>query len=300
MEAKIRRLKIGITLTVVLSLAIVLLVPSPVVLATVSEVGTGGIPLSTDDYSAVPQYIVDDANTLATELFGDAEEKRQDFISQLLATYLVAKDKDIVIIFNSGGWGWTPIEDSPYGMSIVTGISSELASLGYTVLFLDHLRTHEGWQVIINEAVEIATFYPSKAKDLAARVKFLTSHIPDLRVVITGESEGSLICDSVMSILRDNPRVYSIHLGPPFWDNSIVSDRSLVLRSNGVVPDSFSQGDIFTIIRANLEALFGISQDNPGKILLYLGSPGHDYRWEYEEVRSQITNFLHDNFGTRQ
>ena len=299
MSAKVRRLKIGVSLTVVLSLAIVLLVPSPVVLATVSEVGAGGIPLSTDDFSAVPQYIVDDANTLATELFSDAEEKRQDFISQLQATYLAAKDKDIVIIFNSGGWGWTPIEASPYGLSLVSGISSELASLGYSVLFLDHLRPSGGWQVIINESVEIATRYPSKAKDLAARVRFLTRHIPDLRVIIAGESEGSLICDSVMSILKDNSKVYSIQLGPPFWDNSTVSDRSLVLRSNGVVPDAFSQGDIFAIIRANLEALFGISQDNPGKILLYIGAPGHDYRWEYPEVRSQITNFLRSSFGTR-
>ncbi len=300
MEAKVRRLKIGVSLTVILSLAIVLLAPSPVVLATVSEVGTGGIPLSADDFSAVPQYVVDDANALATELFGGAEEKRQDFISQLQATYLAAKDKDIVIIFNSGGWGWTPIEASPYGPGIVTGISSELASLGYSVLFLDHLRTPEGWQVIINESVEMITLYPSKAKDLAARVKFLTRNIPDLRVIIAGESEGSLICDSAMSILKDNPQVYSIHLGPPFWGNSTSSEKSLVLRSNGVVPDAFSHGDIFAVIRANLEALFGISQDHPGKILLYIGAPGHDYRWEYEEVSSQITNFLYESFGTRQ
>ena len=299
MEAKVHRLKIGVSLTVILSLAIVLLAPSPVVLATVSEVGTGGTPLPTADFSAVPRYIVDDANTLATELFGDAEEKRQDFISQLLATYLAAKDRDIVIIFNSGGLGRTPIEASPNGPSIVTGIESELASLGFAVLFLDHLRTQEGWQALLNECVEVVTRYPSKAKDLAARVEFLTSHIPDLRVIITGESEGSLISDSVMSILRDNPRVYSIQLGPAFWDNSTTSGRSLVLRSNGVVPDAFSQGDIFTIIRANLEALFGISQDNHGTILLYIGAPGHDYRWEYEEVRSQITNFLRESLGTR-
>ena len=299
MKAKVQRFKIGASLTVILLIPIVLLVPSIVVLATVSEVGTGGITLSTDDLSAVPQYVVDDANTLASELFGDVKEMQQDFIRQLQATYLVAKDKDIVIIFNSGGWGWTPIEASSYGPDVVSGIETELTSLGYKVLFLDHLRTHESWQVPLNEFVEMATHYPSKAKELAARVEFLTSHIPDLRVVIAGESEGSLICDSVMSILKDNPQVYSIHLGPPFWDNSTISSRSLVLRNNGLVPDAFSQGKIFTIIRANVEALFGISQASPGNILLYIGAPGHDYRWEYDEVRSQITNFLYESFGTR-
>ncbi|MDP6141922.1 MAG: hypothetical protein QGF23_00560 [Dehalococcoidales bacterium] len=300
MNAKMRWLKIGVNLIVILSLAIVLVVPSPVVLATVSEVGTGGIPLSINDFSVVPQHIVDDANMLATELFGDAREKHQDFISQLQATYLMAKDKDIVIIFNSGGWGWTPIEDSPFGMGIVTGISSELASLGYTTLFLNHLRTYESWQVIINESVEIATRYPSKAKDLVTRVKFLTNHIPDLRVIIAGESEGSLICTSVMSILSDNPQLYSIQMGPPFWNSNTVSGKSLVLRSNGEVADAFSQGDIFAIIRANLEAMFGISQENAGKILFYIGAPGHDYRWEYPEVRSQITKFLYESFGIKQ
>ena len=69
------------------------------------------------------------------------------------------------------------------------------------------------------------------------------------------------------------------------------------MKSNGIVPDSFSQGDFFTIIGANLEALFGVSQEAPGKVLLYIGSPGHDYGWHYDEVRSRITSFLHQNFG---
>lgn len=300
MAAKIHRLEIGLILTVVLSLAIVLLAPSPVVPAKTYEVGTESILSSANDFSAAPPYIVDDANKLATELFGNDQEKHQDFASQLLALYLAAKDKDIVIIFNPGGWGWTPIEASPHGRSFVTGIESELTSLGYTVLFLNHLRTHEGWQVYPNELVEMVTRYPSKAKDLATRVEFLTNHIPDLRVIIIGESEGTIICDSVMNILRDNPQVYSIQLGPPFWHKNIMLDRTLVMTSNGIIPDSFSQGDIFTIIRANLEALFGISQAYPGKILLYIGSPGHDYSWQYDSVRSKIIGFFSSNFGTKQ
>ena len=41
MEAKARRLKIGVSLIVILPLAIVLLAPTPVVLATTSEVSRG-------------------------------------------------------------------------------------------------------------------------------------------------------------------------------------------------------------------------------------------------------------------
>jgi len=296
MAAKARRLKIGVTITVAISLAIVLLAPSPVVPATASEVGTGGIPLSIQDFSAVPQPVFEDADRLATELFGDDQQKGHDFISQLLATYLAAKDKDVVIIFNSGGFGWTPIEEAPEGQVFVTGIESELAALGYSSLLLNHFRTAETLNGYFNEFMAEAGLYPPKAKDLASSVEFLTDHIPGISVILAGQSNGAGICESVMRILEDNQQVYSIQLGPPFWNDTIELDRSLVLRSNGVVPDSFSQGDIFAIIRANIEALFGISQENPGHILLYIGAPGHDYQWKYETVRSQVIKFLEQHW----
>jgi hypothetical protein len=99
-----------------------------------------------------------------------------------------------------------------------------------------------------------------------------------------------------MQILKDNPQVYCIQLGPPFWNNSSISDRILILRSNGLIPDAFSQGDIITIIRSNLEALFGISQEYHGHILFYVGAPGHDYRWQYDGVRLKILEFIDNIF----
>ena len=244
MAAKVRRLKIGVTLTLAISLAIVLLAPSPVVPAIASEVGTGGIPLSIQDFSAVPQPVVEDADRLATELFGNDQVKGHDFISQLLATYLAAKDKDVVIIFNSGGWGWTPIEEIPDGQVFVTGIESELAALGYSSLLLNHFRTAETLNGCLGELILATGLYPSKARDLAARVEFLTKHIPGISVILAGQSNGAGICESVMRILEDNQQVYSIQLGPPFWNDTIELDRSLILRSNGMVRDSFSQGHI--------------------------------------------------------
>ncbi len=299
MAGKVHRLKVAVILTVVLSLAIVILVPSPMVSATTSEAGTGGIPLSIQDLSAVPQSIVDDAARLATELFGKGQREYHDFINQLLATYLMAKDKDIVMIFNSGGWGWTLIEDSPEAQSFATGMESELASLGYTSLVLDYSRTASTLNGRLSELMLAVGLYPLKAKDLASRVEFLTNHIPGIKVILAGVSNGTLIGENVMNILRDIPQVYSIQLGPPFWSNSIVPDRSLVIRSNGIVPDSFSQGNLFTIIRASLESLFGISEDDAGHILLYMGAPGHDYQWQYPKVRSQIISFLQQNFGLK-
>ncbi len=261
--------------------------------------GIEGLPLSIDDLSAIPQSVADDAAELARGLFGNCQEKCDDFVKQVLALYAEAKDSDFVVLFNSGGWGWNLVENSPSWWSIITGIKSELDSTGYKSLFLNYQRTAATLRSNLDELWEMITGYPSKARDLAARMEFLTSHIPNLNVIITGESIGAIICDRVMNLLRDNPQVYCIQTGPPFWHTSAMLDRTLVVIDNGTIPDSFSRGDFLTMIRANLRALFGLSQpeEGPGKILYYVRAPGHDYNWQYSKVCSEITDFLAKYFG---
>ena len=299
MAAKFRRLKIGAALFVGLSLAIVFLVPPPVAPATVCEVGSGDTPLSIQDTSLVPQALYDEAYELAVELFGNSQQKCQEFTSQLLGMYLEAKYKDVVIINNSGGWGWSSILDFPHGLDFIVGVEAELTRLGYSTdstLWLNFYRTDKTFNGCLSELMLAMGLYPLKANDLASRVDFLTRHIPGIRVIIAGESNGCTICNTALHILRNNTQVYGIQLGPPSWNNNASAERSLVLRSNGIIPDSFSQGNIFTIVRANLEALFGISQDHQEKILLYIGAPGHDYPWQ-DGVDTQITQFLNKYFA---
>ena len=292
MAAEIRRIKIAVVLTVVISLAIVLLVPPSVELGVISEVGTGGLPLSADDVSAVPQSVADDATRLATELYGDCQQKCDDFVSQLLALYLEAEDKDFVLIFNPGGWGWNLLEASHDWHGIFTGIQTRLDSLSYTALQLDYMRTDESPGSRLDELMSMVSLHPLKAKDLAYRVEFLTTHISDLRVIVTGESNGTIICDSAMNLLKDNPQVYCIQTGPPFWHRVVVRDRMLVMRGNGEIPDSFSQGDIFTVTASHLEDLFGFSDS-------YVLAPGHEYPWQLPSVYHQITDFLDENLGMK-
>ncbi len=300
MRGKIGRLGIVVALGIVLLLGIVAVAASYSEPGATYEVGSGGLPLPIGDLSAVPPSVAEDATELATELFGDGKEK-YDFVSQLLSIYLEAKDKDFVMVFNSGGWGWSLLENTLGWQSIFSGIESELASSDYKLLSLDYLRTDEGWRAYLDEIVEMLTGYQSKARDLAHRVEFLASHIPELKVIIAGESNGTIICDRVMNILEDNLQIYSIQTGPPFWHQNIMLDRTLVISNNGIIPDSFSQGDFLAMIGANLKALFGLSQpeDDFGTILHYVRAPGHDYWWQYPEVYSEITNFLKQNFSIK-
>jgi hypothetical protein len=72
-----------------------------------------------------------------------------------------------------------------------------------------------------------------------------------------------------------------------------------VLDNNGRTPDSFSRGNIPTMLWTSLEDLLGLPQpeEESGRILTFLRAPGHDYRWHYPSVYSQITDFLEENFG---
>ncbi len=301
MRDKINQLGILLTLTIFLLFGVLLVASSFPSGGVVSKLGTDGLPLVVYDLSAIPQSVVEDANELAKTLFGDYQEKADDFVRQTLAIYSEAKDKDFVILFNSGGWGWRPLEKTRGWGSIFTGIKSELNYMGYQALILDYERTEESWRGRLDEASEMANYYPRKAKHLASKVAFLTKHDPELKIIVTGESNGTVICDRVMTLLENNPQVYSIQTGPPFWHKRATLERTLVLTSSGIVPDTFSQGSLLTIIIANLKALLGLSQtsEDSGKILFHIRAPGHDYWWQHPNVYSEITNFLEQNFGSK-
>lgn len=297
--SKIRWVGIVVALGLVLLLGVVVLAASYSGFGVTSDVGTGGLPLSLSDLSDVPQSVMDGATSLAAELFGGCREKCDDFINQLLAAYSEAKGKDFVIVFNPGGWGWNLVEESPGWQSIFDGIASELESSSYTLLELNYLRAADTFRGRLGEFREILNGCQSKAKDLACRVEFLTTYLPDLRVILAGESTGAVIADGAMEILEDNPRVYSIQTGPPFWHQTAMSERTLVMTGNGITIDSFSQGDFFDFIWGYYKKWFGLlePEDGFGTLPHYTAAPGHDYWWQYPEVCSRITNFLRDNFG---
>ena len=302
MAHHIRGYKIPLLVSAILLFACVLTAFFYTFIGVMDEVGTNGAPLSIADLSAVPQSVVDDATTLAKELFGDYRGKYNVFVNELLTLYVEAKDTDVVVLFNSGGWGSTRPENSAGWDSIFDGIRNELQVLGYNTLFVNYQRTENNLRGAIDEFVELLSIYPTKTDTLARRVEFLTARIPALNVIVAGESNGTIISDSVMNQLRDNQRVYSIQTGPPFWYRQTMLERTLVLENNGLMPDAFSTGDAGAILLASAKALLGLTprDDEPGRILSFLRAPGHDYQWQYPNVYYQITNFLEKNFGLKQ
>jgi len=250
------------------------------------------------DYSTVPQNVIDSATRIAKKAVGSVRERIKIYADELLATYIGARDKDIVIFFNSGGMGWNLTKDTPGWEGILNGIKSQLETLGYHPLVLNYRRTGSGLASSIKEFFEAAYRYPHKAKDLARRVEFLIDNLPTLKIIIAGESTGTVFSEKTMRILRDRQNVYSIQTGMPFWHKLVVQERTLSMNSNGSNVDTFSDGQVRTILWATFKGWIG-RKNKPGTILSWLKAPGHDYSWEYPGVSSVVIKFLESNFAAK-
>lgn len=258
--------------------------------------------LSRNNDAATPQSVIDDAHELARQTVGDSQDKLRNLAGQLLTTYREARNTDVVVFFNSGGWGWNLFDKTPGWESIIGGIKSELHALGYRTLVLNYQRTSKGLRGCIREFFGELTHQSSKAAELARRIEFLTDRIPNLRVLIAGESTGTIISDKTMTILPENSRVYCIQTGTPFWYKPLSQVRTLLMNSNGQAVDTFSYGKISTMIWATVRGWFGLMppEENRGTILTWLRAPGHDYSWQYPGVSSEVIKFLKNNFEARK
>jgi hypothetical protein len=272
--------------------------------------GTNSSGLSLESMSAVEQQ----AWQVAADTVGSSKKAQERFVTEVLDLYSKVKGSNLVIFCNSGGWGNKPLSSDYQGQSWLTGITAKLTQLGYEPCVIDDIRTGDGLIEHLFEFKEDLTNYPSKAKELAAKIDFLTQHITNLKVIITGQSNGAAFAGEVANRLKDNPRVYSIQMGIPFWHRIREVSRSLVIDNSGVMPDVLADRDIVTIIKSNWvkllilnhapsftpvdwfisRAVLILSSYNFG---LGLQAPGHKYMWEYPGVGPVIEAFLVNNFG---
>ncbi len=274
--------------------------------------GTNSSKLSLESMSTVEQQ----AWQVAAEVVGSGKETQEQFVSEVLDLYSKVKDNDFAIFCISGGWGKEPLEANKEGRSWLVGIEDELTELGYKYCVVDDIRTGNSLIEYLFEFKEQLTHYPSKAKELAAKIDFLTKQVTDLKVIITGQSNGAAFAGEVITYLKDDPGVYSIQVGIPFWHRVSKASQSLVIDNNGLGADALTERDLVRLLKANLVRIFILNHApsftpvdwvitrailifSPYKFGLGLQAPGHEYMWEYPGVGPAIEAFLVKNFGTQ-
>jgi hypothetical protein len=245
----------------------------------------------------VPPEVYQDALTAAVNKYSQTP-RSEEYARQLISGYKKSIDKDFLIIFSAGGWGSKTLGESAHWISIISGMQSQFEKCGYKTGVMCYQRTQDDIRGQLYELKEMVTGYIEKADDFAGCVNFVTDHNPKLRVILAGESTGTMICDSAMNLLKDNQNVYSIQTGSPFWQKNTIRERTLVVNDNGVVPDAFAKGDLFAVVRSSLNSLI-FGEEEEGDILLIFSAPGHQYWWQNPGVCSEINKFLSANFGVQ-
>ncbi len=251
-----------------------------------------------------------EASKLARQLFGNSLEKCANFTGELLEVCARARDKDILLVHNPGGFGSTPLEHLlKWEKSIVEGVSATIEGLGYDWLLTKYCRTEAGWWLHMRDMKEQVRFffkgkYP-KAKVMAAEIKFIAQHVNNLKILLLGASQGAAFSNVVMRQLGELQRVYSIELGIffPHMPRRVITERTLAIDSNGTMPDPMAHRNLKAGAKAYITAPYRWIkyrlQGKPEKFTYCINTPGHNYSWEYPEVQRQIIDFLNTNFGAK-
>jgi len=260
----------------------------------------------TDDYLVLEE----EASRLAPQLFGNDIKKCASFTNRLLDICTRAQGKDFLLIHNPGGFGGTPLENLlRWEKSVLDGVSTTIERLGYSYLLTQYFRSGYGWWAHMRDMKEQLRFFfkgeSSKVKVMAAELKLIAQHINNLKVILIGASQGAAFSNTVMRQLGELHQVYSIELGLffPHMSRRVITDRTLAIDTNGVMPDPMAHRNLKAGVKAYLTAPFRWTkyrlQGKPEKFTYCINAPGHNYNWEYPEVQRQIRDFLTLNFGNK-
>ena len=250
-------------------------------------------------------FIEDQARALAECLF-DSSRNQDEFAEELITWYGQAKDIDVLLIYNPGGFGAGLLEDDPEWPSVMYGIQDYLEEeWEYTSVIVEHPRADYAGLGFIEAVDDMRNEYSSTAPILAAKLGFLTKYIPDLRTIITGRSFGAVFANEVMGLLPTNDRVLSVQAGrsPGYTPTFDSDDRTLLIENNGTEADTWRDGNLWAIMQANMGRVPSSSPPEEGSLQIlswYLRVPGHAYTWDLPGVQNEIIEFLDERFVGEQ
>ena len=203
---------------------------------------------------------------------------------------------DILIIFNSGGWGNTPLENAEDFAPIIEGIQETLNKWGLNSVIVPYVRTKDNFLGKITAAKDMNRSFQNQSEKLARNIEEFLGQNPGKKIIMAGLSNGAVFADETMEKLSRETKelVFAVEAGIPFWEEEFHSENILHLNNNG--KDSLSKGEIRVLISTLLKApLKWFSAKISGSALTFsqaIQIPGHEYFWDSPEVGSQIVNFL--------
>jgi len=235
--------------------------------------------------------------TLLVFLFAPADLPDNSEFSMALDS--LPRDK-ILIVFNSGGWGNTPLDKAEDFLPIIGGIQKALSDMGHESVVVPYERTKNSFLGKIEGLRGFVNSFRAQSDKLVQEIEEFKMENPDSKIIITGLSSGAAFVDNVMKEVSEKEidNVFAIEVGTPFWEDPFESENILFLDNEG--EDPLSAREIKELIISLIKA--------PGRLIVSslkgrkmpfshaFYTPGHDYEWETNSTGKRIVSFLEDKF----
>lgn len=205
---------------------------------------------------------------------------------------------DVIIIFNSGGWGDTSLAEAQDFAPIVAEIQKTLDGWGYNSVVISYNRTKDTLSGELAGTKDFLNSFNDSSENLAKDLESLAENLPDKKIIMTGLSNGGAFVERTMEKISGETKksVYAITVGIPFWQPTAKSDNILQLNNNG--GDALATGKAGSLMFSLLKTPLGwIASKIKGQNIpfpLAFRAPGHEYIWSSPEVGPQIVSFLED------
>ena len=163
-------------------------------------------------------------------------------------------NNDVIIIFNSGGWGDTPLEQANDFYPIIEGIQQTLSDWGYNSIVIPYNRTKNTFWGKVSSTRDFFSFFNFSSGVLARELEFVIENSPDKKIIITGLSNGAVFAsETYIKISNEFKNSFcALAIGAPFWYNPSVSGEIIELKSK---TDTLVAAFWHTIIQATLGSL---------------------------------------------
>jgi hypothetical protein len=203
--------------------------------------------------------------------------------------------EDVLIIFNSGGWGNTSIDKANDLAPIVAGIRGVLEQEGYKSTVVQYFRSKDGFLGKIMASREMFGFFREQSREVSKDIEEFLLNNADKKIVFVGLSNGATFTnETIKKIDAANGSVLAVEIGLPFWAEQTGAEN--VLRLNNGNHDSLAIGDVKillpTALKAPFEWFFSRIRGNSRTLDQVFALSTHSYSWNSPEIRSQIISFL--------
>jgi len=259
--------------------------------------------------AGIESEVLQEIQRVAERWLAQEQLKRAEFVRWVAEAYAKSRDKDFLLIHNPGGWGNCVLDLClDWERSIIKGVCRTMDRLGHSWALMQYFRSGNSFWDHMHDVTKEARFFlkskSQQAEMMAEELALLLRRLPGLRVVLIGASQGAAFGNAVMRELGGHPQVYSIELGIffPHMNRRLLTDRTLAIDTNGLMPDPMAHRDLKAGSKAYLLAFLRWFkrrlQGRPERFTNCINVPGHEYRWEYPQVRGKIKEFLKASFGS--